>query len=210
MYVPDKFAETDRSVLVDFIRAHGWGYLVGVDAGVPFATHLPFMVDGAPGEEKLVAHMARANDHWQSFADQAEQVEQLVVFPGPHSYVSPRWYVSKKAVPTWNYTAVHVYGVPRVIDDPNAVYASQKALVDCFEAGADAAWRMEEVDAGFIEGMLRAIVSFEIPIERMEGKFKLSQNRKPEDRAGVIDALAHSPSEGSRKIASLMREREEA
>lgn len=210
MYVPDNFAEKNRPVLVDFIRAHGWGYLVGVEAGVPFATHLPFMVGGAPGAEMLVAHMARANDHWRSFAGDAKPVEQLVVFPGPHSYVSPRWYVSKKAVPTWNYTAVHVYGVPRIVEDPKAVYASQKALVDHFEAGAEAPWRMEEVDPGFIEGMMRAIVGFEIPIERMEGKFKLSQNRKPEDRAGVIAALAHSPSEGGRRISRIMRDREEA
>jgi len=206
MYVPEIFAETDRVALLDFIRATGWGYLVGVIDGVPFASHLPFLLDGEPGNEKLVAHVARANPHWRSFGDGAR--EQLVIFSGPHAYVSPRWYASVKAVPTWNYTAVHVYGVPRIVDDPAAVHAAQKRLVDFYESGAEAPWRMEDVEADYIAGMLRAIVCFEIPVGRMEGKFKLSQNRKPEDRAGVITALTQSPDEGGRKIAGLMASRE--
>lgn len=212
MYVPDAFAETDRAVLLDFIRETGWGYLVGVSDGVPEATHLPFLVDGAPGAEKLVAHMARANPHWRLFAPGDlggdSPAEQLVVFPGPHSYVSPRWYSSAKAVPTWNYAAVHVYGVPRVVDDPEVVYAAQKKLVDRYEAGADDPWRIEGVDQNYIAGMFRAIVSFEVPVARMEGKFKLNQNRKAVDRAGVIEALAQSPDPGAQQIAALMASRE--
>lgn len=208
MYVPEKFAETDRAVLLDFIRETGWGYLVGISDGAPVATHLPFLVDGVAGAEKLVAHMARANPHWKLFAQGDPAPEQLVVFPGPHTYISPRWYASAKAVPTWNYTAVHVYGTPQVFYDPDAVYAAQKKLVDRYEAGSENPWRMEDVDAGYIAGMLRAIVSFEIPIARMEGKFKLSQNREAVDRAGVIEALSQSPSEGGRKIAGLMASRE--
>lgn len=208
MYVPDIYAETDRGVLLDFIRETGWGYIVGLSDGVPVATHLPFLVDGATGSEKLVAHMARANPHWKLFAEGDPAMEQLVVFPGPHSYVSPRWYTTARAVPTWNYATVHVYGVPRVVEDPEAVYAAQKKLVDRYEAGADDPWRMEDVDADFIAGMLRAIVSFEIPIARMEGKYKLSQNRTAEDRAGVIEALAGSAAEDGRKVAGLMASRE--
>jgi transcriptional regulator len=206
MYVPEAFAENDRATLLDLIRATEWGYLVGAAEGVPFATHLPFLLEGDPGAERLVAHMARANPHWQSFAEDGR--EQLVIFAGPHTYVSPRWYTSAKAVPTWNYVTVHVYGVPRVVDDPAAVYAAQKRLVDFNEAGAEAPWRMEDVDAGYIEGMLRAIVSFEMPIARMEGKFKLSQNRKAEDRAGVIAALSEGSDEGGKRIARLMASRE--
>lgn len=207
MYVPEKFAETDRGVLLDFIRDTGWGYLVGVSGGVPVVTHLPFLVDGDPGAEKLVAHMARANPHWRSFSG-SDAADQLVVFPGPHAYISPRWYTSAKAVPTWNYTTVHAYGVPQILEDPAAVYASQKRLVDLYEADAAAPWRMEDMDAGYIDGMLRAIVSFEIPVARLEGKFKLSQNRTAEDRAGVIKALSASPTEGGQKIADLMVSRE--
>jgi len=208
MYVPEAFAETDREVLLDFIRATGWGYLVCVRDGVPFATHLPFLLEGARGSEKLVAHMARANPHWHSFSDAEAAPEQLVVFPGPHAYVSPRWYATRKAVPTWNYATVHVYGVPRIVDDPEAVRAVQQRLVEAHEGGADAPWRMEDAGADYIGGMLRGIVSFEIPVARMEGKFKLSQNRTPEDRAGVIRALAESPDEGARSISRLMAARE--
>lgn len=208
MYVPEKFAETDRAVLLDFIRDTGWGYLVGVSDGIPVVTHLPFILDEEPGSEKLVAHMARANPHWRSLANSGADSEQLVVFPGPHAYVSPRWYKSLKAVPTWNYTTVHVYGAARIVDDPAAVYASQKRLVDFYEAGADTPWRMEDVDADYIDGMLRAIVSFEISVDRLEGKFKLSQNRTAEDRTSVIEALSESPTEGGKKIAGLMASRE--
>lgn len=210
MYLPSKYTETDRAVLLDFIRENGWGYLVGISEGVPVANHLPFLVDGEDGSEFLVAHMARANPHWKLFTEDNPPGDQLVVFPGLHSYVSPRWYTTARAVPTWNYATVHVYGTPRIVDDPDAVYAAQKKLVDRFEAGADDPWRMENVDADFITSMLRAIVSFEIPITRMEGKFKLSQNRTAEDRAGVVAALAGSASEGGRKIADLMASREAA
>lgn len=208
MYVPEQFAETDRTAMLDFIRDTGWGYLVGIAEGVPVATHLPFLVEGAPGAEKLVAHMARANPHWRYFPEGGDAAESLVVFAGPHAYVSPRWYATKKAVPTWNYTAVHVYGAPRIVDDPAAVYAAQKRLVDFHESGAAEPWRMEDVDAGYIAGMLRAIVSFEIPIARLQGKAKLSQNRTPEDRARVAAALAESPREGGRDVARLMAERD--
>jgi len=206
MYLPEIYAENDRATLLDLIRTTGWGYLVGAADGVPFATHLPFMLEGEPGAERLVAHVARANPHWKSFAEGGR--EQLVIFAGPHVYVSPRWNTTAKAVPTWNYVTVHVYGVPRIVDDPAAVHAAQTRLVDFYEAGAAAPWRMEDVDAGFIEGMLRAIVSFEIPIARLEGKYKLSQNRKAEDRAGVIAALADGPDDGGQKIARLMASRE--
>lgn len=208
MYVPEKFAEIDRGVLLDFIRDTGWGYLVGVSDGIPVVTHLPFILDGEPGSEKLVAHMARANPHWHCLANSGADSEQLVVFPGPHAYVSPRWYKSVNAVPTWNYTAVHVYGSARIVDDPAAVHASQKRLVDFYEADAEMPWRMEDMDPDYIAGMLRAIVSFEIPVARLEGKFKLSQNRTAEDRAGVITALSDSPTEGGKKIAGLMASRE--
>lgn len=204
MYIPAYFAETDRTVQIDFIRRHGWGYLVGVIDGAPFVTHLPFLVAGAPGAEVLAAHMARANPHWRSFADGAEQ---LVVFPGPHAYVSPGWYETMPAVPTWNYATVHAYGTPRIVDDPDAVHAGQKRLVDAHEARLEAPWRMEDMDPGYIAGMLRAIVSFEIPVARIEAKFKLSQNRSATDRERVIHALETSAESGARGVAELMRRR---
>ena len=207
MYMPPKFTESDRGVALAAIKNPGWGYLVGVADGVPTAAHLPFLLQGAPGAEKLVAHMARANPHWQSFAD---GVEQLVVFAGPHTYVSPRWYAAEPAVPTWNYVAVHVYGVPRVVDDAQEVYAAQKRLVDFHESGTDRPWRLEDMPEDFVAGMLGAIVNFEIPIARIEAKFKLSQNRTADDRKGVIAALGQGEREDSRRIAALMAAREPA
>lgn len=203
MYVPDLFAVTERQAQIDFIRNTGWGYLTGVIDDEPFVTHLPFLVAGEPGREKLVAHMARANPHWEAFADGKKQ---LVVFPGPHTYISPSWYNTDKAVPTWNYATAHVYGTPVVIDDPEAVYAGQQALVNHHEAQFDTPWRMEDVDTGFIDGMMRAIVSFEIPIERIQCKFKLSQNRPAEDRTRVVEALEASDHAGADAVAALMRD----
>lgn len=207
MYVPSHFAENDRAVQLGFIQEHGWGYLVGIVDCLPVVTHLPFLVEGENGEETLVAHMARANAHWQSFADGREQ---LVVIPGPHAYVSPSWYKTRQAVPTWNYAAVHVYGVPQVVDDPAAIRRGQKALVDHYESTFDTPWRMEALDDVYVTGMLRSIVSFRVPITRIEAKFKLSQNRTAADRQGVIAALEASAGSGPRGIASMMRRREPA
>ena len=203
MYMPKDFAVADRQRQMDFIRNTGWGYLAGVIDGAPFVTHLPFLVEGVEGEERLVAHMARANPHWRSFD---EVKPQLVVFSGPHCYISPSWYEVEKAVPTWNYATAHVYGVPQVIDDLDDVYASQKALVDLHESRFEKPWQMEGVDADFIDGMLSAIVSFEIPIDRVECKFKMNQNRPIADRKQVVDALEQSGKSDDGAVASLMRE----
>ena len=202
MYMPDLFAVNDRQTQIDFIRTTGWGYLTGVIDDEPYVTHLPFLVAGGTGEEKLVAHMARANPHWESFANGKPQ---LVVFPGPHTYITPSWYNADKAVPTWNYTTAHVYGTPVVIDDPQTVYAGQQDLVNHYEAQFDMPWRMEDVDTNFIDGMLRAIVSFEIPIERIQCKFKLSQNRPAEDQQRVVDALESSTDANAKAVAGLMK-----
>ena len=202
MYMPDLFAVNDRQTQIDFIRTSGWGYLMGVIDDEPYVTHLPFLVAGGTGEEKLVAHMARANPHWRSFANGKPQ---LVVFPGPHTYITPSWYNTDKAVPTWNYTTAHVYGTPVVIDDPQTVYAGQQDLVNHYEAQFDMPWRMEDMDTNFIDGMLRAIVSFEIPIERIQCKFKLSQNRPAEDQQRVVDALESSTDANAKAVAELMK-----
>lgn len=202
MYVPDQFAVTDRQAQIDFIRETGWGYLTGIVDDEPFVTHLPFLVAGEPGREKLVAHMARANPHWETFSDGKKQ---LVVFPGPHTYISPSWYTEKKAVPTWNYATAHVYGTPVVVEDAAAVYSGQQDLVNHYESQFDTPWRMEDVDAGFIDGMLRAIVSFEIPIDRIQCKFKLSQNRPAEDQQRVIAALEASPKPADNAVSGLMK-----
>jgi len=201
MYRPSHYAETDRETLHSVIRENPFGILVSLLDGAPCATHLPFVLDG----DRLLAHMARANPQWQGFSD---GVEVLCIFHGPHAYVSPRWYTREKAVPTWNYVAVHVYGAPRIVEDPAECRAMQERLVAEFEAGADAPWSMDGLPGSYLSGMMQAIVNFEVPLTRIEGKFKLSQNRTAADRAGVVAALRSSPRETDRATADLMTARE--
>jgi transcriptional regulator len=210
VYVPEHFAETRPDVLAGFIRRHSFGTLVTGDeagsiGGGLCATHLPFLFRG-PGADlpaSLISHMARQNDQWKALRPDREV---LAIFQGPHAYVSPRYYVSQLAVPTWNYTSVHVYGKPRLIDDPAEVRQVLAEFVSEYEGSSDAAWRLSDLPEDFIEKMSRSIVAFAIDMTRTEGKFKLNQNRSKEDRSGVVQALEQSEDEDAREIAKLMRE----
>ncbi len=206
MYVPPAFAEENPETLHALIRSHDFGLLLTVVDGAPFGTHLPFMLDAERGEKgTLVAHMARANPHWRSFDGAAEA---LVVFQGPHAYVSPSWYdPANNAVPTWNYAVVHAYGVPRILDDPGEVRARQERLVDVQEAGMAAPWRMDSQPENYLAGMLKGIVAFEIPIARLEGKFKLNQNHPEGNRRGAIAGLKARGGAGEIAVAALMEAR---
>lgn len=195
MYTPKHFTVADRAALDGVIRANPFGLLVGELDGLPFGTHLPFLLDG----DRLLSHFARGNPHWEVIDGQAEM---LAVFSGPHAYVSPRWYESEQAVPTWNYVAVHVYGAPRVIDDPGQVRELLDRLVAEYEGDA---WSLDNQDAGFTDRMSRGIVAFEMPIEHIEGKFKLSQNRPDEDRQRVIAEFEKSGDSENAELARLMR-----
>lgn len=194
MYVPKHFSVEDRDSLDRVIRDNPFGLLVGAAGGAPFATHLPFLLDG----DRLLAHVARGNPHWKAIDGKAEM---LAVFSGPHAYVSPRWYAPGPAVPTWNYVAVHVYGAPRIIEDAASVGALLDRLVAEYEAGA---WTVEGQDPDYIGRMMRGIVAFEMPVARIEGKFKLSQNRPAEDRRRVAGELADSGSAADGELARLM------
>lgn len=209
MYVPRHFAEGDPEILHGFIRAHSFGLLVTAQDGVPFATHLPFMLDADRGSNgTLVAHMARANPQWKSFDGTAEV---LVVFSGPHAYVSPSWYdPAVDAVPTWNYAAVHAYGTPVVDDDPAAVRELLARLVAESEAGFAEPWRLESQADGYLDSMQKGIVAFDIPITRLEGKFKLNQNHGQANRAGAVAGLRDSDDPGAQAIAELMAAREKS
>ncbi|MDA0655506.1 MAG: FMN-binding negative transcriptional regulator [Proteobacteria bacterium] len=198
MYVPPKFSEEDRDTLYGVIRQYEFALLISETDEGPVATHLPFRLEG----DVLVAHMARANPHWKSFA---AGKKALVVFQGPHCYVSPRWYEAAPSVPTWNYVAVHVYGVATLIENPDEVRDGQAKLVDQYEQGG---WRLEDQPEDYMNGMLRAIVSFKIPIARIEGKFKLSQNKSAEDRRAVIAELQTSDDPLARDVGALMVKRE--
>lgn len=192
MYVPKDFVLDDPRRIAEVIRTHSFAALItALDGEPPQATHLPFLYDPARGPKgTLLAHMARANGHWRDLARLAGAGgEALVVFQGPHAYVSPRWYETGPAVPTWNYVAVHAYGTPRLLDDPAGVRALLERLVATHEAGAAAPWSLDGQDPGYLARMMRAIVAFEVPVARLEAKAKLSQNRPPEDRRRVVSSL---------------------
>ena len=199
MYIPTHFAENDPQSLQKLIEANNFGTLISARDERPFATHLPFIYDAAGS--RLLAHMARANPHWQSLAEST--LEALVIFQGPHAYISPSLY-SEPGVPTWNYAAVHVYGRFRVLDDPIDHRRVLESLTKQHEAARDDPWKAD-FDTSMVQQMMRATVAFEIIINELQGKFKLSQNRSTTDRENVIDSLEAEGVDNAAAVASLMR-----
>jgi transcriptional regulator len=202
MYSPAHFKIEDRAELLAFMRRHSFATIVTHDGAVPHATHMPVLMREKEGTHgTLVTHMARANPQWRHFADGREV---LVMFTGPHAYVSPAWYATQPAVPTWNYTAVHAYGRPRIVDDPARFTAMLNELVEFYESPREDRWP-GVMPGEFRDRLMAGIVGIEIEVTRIEGKFKLSQNRSDEDRAGVITALSASADQTDREVAELMR-----
>ncbi|MEE8534585.1 MAG: FMN-binding negative transcriptional regulator [Kiloniellales bacterium] len=208
MYVPTPFRLEDpaaiRRVLADF----SFALLVTAEDGVPEATHLPFLHEPDPEPRgRLLGHFARANPQGRALAEAERRGQEvLAVFQGPHAYVSPSDYgPGPPAVPTWNYVAVHIYGVPRLIDDLDRVRALVTKLTARHEAGRAAPWSPESLDAGRVDGLLRAIQAFEIAITRIEAKAKLSQNRDPEQATRAAAALEAADDPFARETGRLMR-----
>lgn len=201
MYVPKHFAETDVARLHALMGEHAFATIVSTLDGAPFATHVPLLLDADRGRlGTLVGHVARANPHARAFDG---TTPTLAIFHGPHAYVSPRWYQTAPAVPTWNYVAVHATGRARVIDDASRVRAVVARTAALYEAGADAPWTADAVSE-HVGKRLPGIVAFEMPIEAIEGKRKLSQNTTPADRAGVVAALRAQGDAASVAIAREM------
>lgn len=189
MFIPGSFRIDDRDTLLAFIKRYGFATLVSTDAaGVPTATHVPLLLDREAGV--LLGHIARANPHWELFGDR----ESLAVFHGPHAYISPSWYTVGPAVPTWNYAAVHVYGVPTVIDADRTADVVDR-LVTKYEKPRQNPWT-GELPEDYRRRLLAGIVGFELPLTRIEGKFKLGQNRSADDRAGTVAGLRADGGEG--------------
>jgi transcriptional regulator len=203
MYNPKHFEITDTAWCHALMRAQSFAVMITADdTGLPFATHLPFLVDDARGRlGTLRGHVARANPHWRYLAAGRPTV---VVFSGAHAYVSPAWYASHPSVPTWNYVAVHASGTGVLVEDPARVKTLLVDLVRVYEGEGPAAWSFESLPADYVDGMQRGIVAFEIPIERLEGKAKLSQNRSAEDQARTREALAAADDPLARAVAALM------
>ena len=203
MFTPEPFVEDDLGRLRAIVEANSFGLLLGNGPRAPVASHLPFLIDldTQSGEGRLHCHMARANPHWQAIEPSPSV---LVIFSGVHGYISPRWYATPVAVPTWNYVAVHIHGRARIEHDPAALRDHLERLIAFHEGGRPQPWSMAEAPADFIEKMLGGIVGIEIAIERIEGKRKMSQNRSTADQAGVIAALRSDGTEGGLDLAAEM------
>ena len=203
MYIPKQFEVADRAWCHALMRAQSFAAMITADdAGVPFATHLPILVDPARGPlGTLRGHVARANPHWRYLSAGRPT---LVIFAGAHAYVSPSWYATHPSVPTWNYVAVHATGTGALVEDPEPVKTLLADLVRTYESSGPTAWSLEGLPADYLAGMQRGIVAFEIPIERLEGKAKLSQNRDAVDQARTREALAAADDPLARAVAALM------
>jgi transcriptional regulator len=208
MYIPRHFAEERTEVLHRLIEAHPFGTLVTLTTDGLEANHLPFELDPEPKPfGTLRGHVARGNPVWRSVA---RDTEVLVVFQGPDAYVSPALYPGKrehgKVVPTWNYAVVHAHGALRAIEDPDWLRGLVERLTSRHERTRSDPWKVTDAPADYVDKMLRAIVGLEIPIARVAGKWKLSQNRSPADRLGVIEGLSSEGGERGAALAKLMRE----
>ena len=206
MYVPQHHEESDPSVLHALIQAHPLGTWVTPGEDGLIADHVPFLLDAARGAHgTLVAHVARANPVWRSFS---ASVESLVVFQGAQAYITPSWYPSKhahgKAVPTWNYAVVHAHGLPRAIDDRDWLLRHVTRLSAVHEAGQALPWQVSDAPPDFTERLLQSIVGIEIPIARLVGKWKVSQNRPEPDKLGVVAGLLARDDAQSRAMADLV------
>lgn len=206
MYNPKHFEERDIGVIHALIKAHPLSTWVTLADGALVANHIPFLVDPSRGEfGTLVGHVARANPVWKSFS---RDVPSILVFQGPEGYISPSFYASKrehgKVVPTWNYAVVHAYGTPRVIDDPAWLRGHVTAMTDLQESRhPPGEWKVSDAPSDFIDGMVKMIVGIEIPVARVEGKWKMSQNRATADRAGTVAGLNER---GDAEMAGLVEE----
>ena len=206
MYLPSAFRQDDLAELHAQLQASPFALLTSAGATGVQASHLPLLLAPDEGEfGTLYGHFARANPHWRDLQGGAEA---LAVFSGPDAYISPGWYPAKaehgKVVPTWNYIAVHARGPVELIEEPERLLQIVSRLSDQHESGRERPWAVSDAPREYIDSMLRAIVGFALPIRRLEGKWKLGQNRSAADQAGVRDGLAASPSPGDRELAARM------
>jgi transcriptional regulator len=204
MYIPGPFVETRVEVLDELIRAHPFGILVSNGGEVPDATHVPMYLVRGNGGAVLRCHLARGNPHWRAL-ETSPRV--LAIFQGPHHYITPSWYPSKqengRVVPTWNYVTVHAAGRARLFEGDELIEHVAE-LTRREESAFEHPWGIEDAPAEYIASLAKAIVGVEISVERLEGKWKLNQNRSEADRAGVIQGLEGLATPAARAMAELM------
>jgi transcriptional regulator len=205
MYVPPAFRESDVAALHAEMRAARLAHLVTATADGLIATPVPLIVDSTEGAYGvLYGHVARANPQWKA----APVGEAMALFLGPHAYVTPSWYATKRetgmVVPTWNYVAVHAYGTVEFFEDADRLLDVVTRLTNLHESPRAERWAVTDAPASFIQSQLRGIVGLRMPITRLEGKRKMSQNRNAADRAGVAAGLAASDNPSDRDVAALI------
>ena len=201
MYIPEFNRQEDRATILAFMKANPFAILVSNADGVPFATHLPLLIDEAGDQIMVQGHMAKANAHWKSMK---EGEESLVIFHGPHAYISPTLYENRESVPTWNYAAVHLYGEPTLFTDEESLRATLVRMINTFESSYMAQW--SELSEQYQSRMMKHIVGFDIKVKRLEAKFKLSQNRTKGEQAQVIQSLNQSEDSNVSGVAHLMQQ----
>jgi transcriptional regulator len=203
MYIPNAFREDDIEKLVAFMQANSFATLVSILNGSPCASHIPLVVIRQDNEIKLIGHLAKANPQWQAF----EAAESLAIFTGAHAYISPSLYEKRENVPTWNYIAVHAYGQPEAITLDHSRVLMEKMMdnmIDAYESNYKSHWH--SLSDGFRESMMNGIVGFEMTITRLEGKYKLSQNRSEADQQNVANSLLQSNDLAARAIGVEMQQ----
>ena len=211
MYVPPAFKDDDLDSIRSIIRDARLASLVTATAEGPIATPLPFFLEESEGEYgTLYGHLARANPQWKL----PPVGEALAIFNGPEAYVTPSWYATKqetgKVVPTWNYIAVHAYAALRRRDDPEFLRPHLEALTRKHESSRPRPWHVSDAPADFIDQQMKAIVGVELRIDRLEGKWKMSQNRSSTDIDGVVEGLGASPAPRDQAVASIVQQRRPA
>jgi transcriptional regulator len=208
MYIPKANEEKRVSVMRELMVAHPLGKLVTLGASGLFASHIPMVLEDDGSQfGVLQGHIARANAQWR---DIVPTVDALAIFAGHQHYISPNWYPGTKEhgkeVPTWNYAVVHAYGPLKVVADERWLLTFLNKLTNIHEAGSPIPWKVSDAPEDFIKSLLNAIVGLELPIQRLEGKWKVSQNRTEEERKGVIEGLSKLNTPESLAMKALVEE----
>ncbi|MBW4426792.1 MAG: FMN-binding negative transcriptional regulator [Nostoc desertorum CM1-VF14] len=202
MYRPAAFQEDNVDKLIAFMRANSFATLVSIIDGVPYASHVPLVIAMQGDAVKLIGHLAKQNPQSQALG-----TELLAIFTGAHAYISPTLYERYESVPTWNYIAVHAYGIPKVImlnDSPESMNQMINEMIDTYEANYKSHWH--SLSDGFREGIMNSIVGFEITVTRLEGKYKLSQNRSQVEQHNVSSMLLQSSDPAARAVGAEMKQ----
>lgn len=200
MYIPKFFVESDVEKCLAFMREFNFATLVTAENDLPFATHLPFIIEKRGEKIFLLAHLAKANPHWQQF----ENKEVLVIFQEPHAYISPMLYEKVENVPTWNYIAVHAYGQAKIVNAENNLELLEKQVEAFDKKYFETNW--QEISDEYKKNLAKGVVAFEIEVTDLQGKKKLNQNKTGKDAENVIKTLEKSDDENERIIAEYMKE----